>query len=468
MAHPLRLPAVRTRDLVRTPISAVVFTVLLIAGCASQPTIGAAGSSLPVASLPVASLPVASLPVASLPGSIAASTAPASPVDSPIANTAAPNSAPASPAASTLAVASSSSVSAPASSDPCLAPLVEKVGPVPVLDPGADSLLVCHPAAVAGRAGPVTLSGNDATNIGKLLDLAPQGTATCLYKPDVLLRFEFRGAPTRDEDVEVSSVGCDHPIASVGGHTWLIPQPLADFLSTDIATGAKATPPPVPDVTGLSLAQATEVLARAGLTITPDERVTDPLLTPDTVVLQDPPAGPGMSWSGTEVDVLLSQQPAPPCSLSQLAFDYHGVQYGTGNAFSDLDVRNIAATPCTLTGPISVVGVDAGGHAVTNRLTLPVAADLVLTAHAPPRAVDGSAAKNVVMAWIPLEANVRDGPDANGSCADHLVTPRTWSVTVAGKESAVANGAGASEPPMSACQGRLNVTLPPSTINPLD
>ena len=91
--------------------------------------------------------------------------------------------------------------------------------------------------------------------------------------------------------------------------------------------------------------------------------------------------------------MLLSQQPAPACSLGQLAFDYHGVQYGTGNAFSDLDVRDIAATPCTLTGPISVVGIDAGGRAVTNRLSLPVAGDLILTAHAAPRALDGSTAQ---------------------------------------------------------------------------
>jgi hypothetical protein len=363
-------------------------------------------------------------------------------------------------------------MSAPASSgsaDPCLATVVENAGSVPVLDPGADSLLVCHPGAVAGRAGPVTLSGNDATNIGKLLDLAPQGTATCLYKPDVMLRFEFRGAPTREEDVEVSSVGCDHPIASVGGHTWLLPQALVDFLSTNaIATGAKATPPPVPDVTGLSLAQATEVLMRAGLTIASGGRITDPLLSPDTVLLQDPPAGAGMIWSGTEVAVLLSQQPAPACDAAQLAFDYHGVQYGTGNAFSDLDVRDIGATPCTLTGPISVVGVDAAGHSVTNRLTLPVAGELILTAHAPPRAVDASAPKNVVMAWIPLQANVRDGPDANGSCSNHLVMPKTWSVTVAGAEKAVPNGAGVSQPPMSACQGRLNVAPSPSPITPLN
>ena len=438
MAARMRPRQVRTGCRAWTSISAVVLTALLVAGCASRTT-GSAASSFP---------PTTAL----APGSSGSSATTALASSTPAAN---------SPAAS-----------APASTgaaDPCLAPAVANADSVPFLDPGADSLLVCHPGAVAGRAGPVTLSGNDATNIGKLIDLAPEGTATCLYKPDVLLRFEVRGAPSRDEDVEISSVGCDHPIASFGGHTWLIPQTLADFMSTDsIATGIKTTPRPVPDVTGRSLADATEILARAGLTITPDERVTDPLLTPDTVVLQDPPAGPGMTWSGNEVDVLLSQEPAPACSLGQLAFDYRGVQYGTGNAFSDLDVRDTAATPCTLTGPISVVGVDSGGHSVTNTLTLPVVGDLILTAHAPPRAVDGSPSKNVVMAWIPLEADVRDGPDANGSCADHLVTPKTWSVAVAGTDRTVPNGAGPSEPPMSTCQGRLNVALPPAPIGPLN
>lgn len=425
----------------RTPISAVVLTVLLVAGCASQTTGSAAGSSPPIASL--------------APGSGAASTAPASEP--------APSSVAASPPVT--------SASASGSPDPCAAPVVENAGPVPLLALGADSVVVCHPGAVAGRAGPVTLSRNDATNIGKLLELAPQGTATCLYKPDVLLRFEFRGAPTHYEDLEISTVGCDHAIATAGGHTWLISQQLANFLSADaIAPGAKPNSPPIPDVTGLSLAEATEVIARAGMTMTTysDDRVTDPLLSPNTVVLQDPPAGAGVIGSTTEVDVLLSQLPAPACSLGQLAFDYHGVQYGTGDAFSDLDVRDIAATPCTLTGPISVVGVDAGGHVVTNRLTLPVAGDLVLTAKAPPRALDGSAAKNVVMAWIPLEADVRDGPDVNGSCTNHLVLPKTWAVTVAGEQRSVPNGAGASEPPMNACQGKLDIAVPPSTITPLD
>ena len=334
---------------------------------------------------------------------------------------------------------------------------------MPVPDPDAVSLRICHPGAIEGRAGSVVLNRNDANNIGKLLDLAPEGAATCAYKPDVLLRFGY--ADGTEEDVEVATVGCDRPAASVGGRTWLLTQTFADFLSTDaIAPGLKGNP--VPDVTGLSLAEATAVITHAGLTIRSGGRVTDPLLSADTVLLQDPPSGTGSI--GTEVDVLLSQQPAPACKPAQLAIDYHGVQYGTGNAFSDLDVRDTAAAACTLTAPMSVIGLDAAGRTVTNHVTFTVALDLILTARAPARAVDGSVRDDVVIAWVPLEANVRDGPDAGGSCADHLVVPKTWLLSVGGGERRVPNGAGAAEPPMSACEGKLNVPLTPAQITSLN
>jgi hypothetical protein len=306
------------------------------------------------------------------------------------------------------------------------------------------------------------LGGNDANNIGKLLDLAPAGTATCAYKPDVDLRFAYDDGT--EEDVEVATVGCDQPAVFVGGRTWLITQTLADYLASGaIAPGLPSNP--VPDVTGLSLAEATAIITKAGLTIRSGGYVTDPLLSADTVVLQDPPGGTGII--GTEVDVLLSQQPAPACSATQLAVDYHGVQYGTGEAFSDLDVRDTAATPCTLTGPIAVVGVNASRHAVTNQLTFTVARDLILTARAPPRALDAGAPDNAVIAWVPLEADIRDGPDAGGSCVDHIVVPKTWLVDVAGGVKPVPNGAGASQPPMSACEGKLDVPLNPEPITPL-
>lgn len=412
----------RTRGPSWTPISAAVLALLLVGGCARKSTPAAAGSpySPPASSSPpVVSSLAASAPATSAP---AASTAP----------------------------------------DPCLAPVVEQQGSLPVSDPDAISLRVCHPGAVRGRAGSVVLSQNDANNIGKLLDLAPAGADTCAYKPDVLLRFQYSDAP--EEDVQVASVGCDQPTATVGGRSWLIPQTLADYLSSDsIAPGLPGNP--VPDVTGLSLTDATVIITKAGLTIVSGERVTDPLLSANTVVLQDPPAGTGVI--GGEVDVLLSQQPAPACLVTQLAADYHGVQYGTGDAFADLDVRDTSATACTLTGPISVVGLNAAGHAVTNQLTFTVARDLILSADTPPRAVDAGAPQNEVIAWVLLEADVRDGPDAGGSCVDHLVVPRAWLLKVGGGEKRVPNGVSTSQPPMGACEGKLAVPINPPPITAL-
>ncbi len=344
---------------------------------------------------------------------------------------------------------------------------------MPVPDPAAVNVRLCHPGGLKPVASAsVLLSQNDANNIGKLLDLAPASSANCEHQPDAVLRFNYDDGT--EADVEIFAVpqpddtGCDQPTASVAGRVWLLPPALASFLDADpAALGAKGNPPPAPSVTGLSLAEATQVITHAGMTVYSGGRVTDPLLSPDTVVLQDPPAGAVTIGSGAEVDLLLSQQPAPACTATQLALDYHGVQYGTGNAFSDIDVRDVGATPCTLTGPISVVGLDAAGHAVTNRLTFPVAEQLILTARAPARAVDGGSPIDVVIAWVPLQANVRDGPDAGGSCADHLVVPKTWLLTVGGRDKPVPNGAGIAEPPMSACQGRLNVTPTPSPITSL-
>jgi len=74
-----------------------------------------------------------------------------------------------------------------------------------------------------------------------------------------------------------------------------------------------------------------------------------------------------------------------------------------------------------------------------------------------------------VIAWIPLQANVRDGPDANGSCVDHLVVPASWLLTFWDGQKVVPNGAGPANPPMSACEGQL--LGPPQTLSqvrPLD
>jgi hypothetical protein len=461
MSAPSRLREVQTKGPVRTPISAVVLAALFVAGCASQPTRAAAGSSAPTASL--------------APGSGAVSSLPARPANSSLAGTTPTGSAPASSPASTSTVASSPvSSAADSGPDPCLAPAVEKAGTAPVPDPDAVSLRLCHPGGLKPIAGQsVLLTQDDATTIGRLLDLAPAGTANCEGPPDALLRFGYRDGTRADVEIFAAPLpdetGCDQSTASVAGHVWVLSPTLASFLEgIAIAPGVGATPPAVPDVTGLSLAKAADVLRKAGLTIHSGGRVTDPLLSADTVVLQDPPAGPGMTWSGTEVDVLLSQLPGPACSLTQLAFDYRGVQHGTGDAFSDLDVRNTGPAACTLSSPITIVGLNSKGAKDTSLEGFAISSDLVLTAHTPMRGPDGSVPIGEVIAWVPIQANVRDGPDAKGSCSNHLVVPANWLVTYGDGQKLVPNGTpGSTYPPMSACEGQLMSGLTPAMVTPI-
>jgi hypothetical protein len=330
-----------------------------------------------------------------------------------------------------------------------------------VPDPDAISLRVCDPNGfpkTLGRDRPVLLDENNANDLGKLLDLAPRGSVNCEEQPNAVLRFYYRDGNQADVNVfavpDPGGTGCNQSTASVGHDVWVLPDAVANFLLSDaISPGLPGNS--APDVAGLSLAQATHVITRAGLTIRSGGHVTDPLLTADTVVLQDPPPGTGII--GDEVDVLLSQLPAPTCVAGQLAIDYSGVTYGTGNAFSSIDVRDIGARPCTLNGPVTLVGLDATGRADTTHETLPVTTDLVLTADAAKRAADGSVPNGTVIAWVPIQADVRDGPNADGSCTGHLVVPTQWLLGVSGGNKFVRNGDGSAQTTMSACEGQLAV-----------
>jgi hypothetical protein len=73
------------------------------------------------------------------------------------------------------------------------------------------------------------------------------------------------------------------------------------------------------------------------------------------------------------------------------------------------------------------------------------------------RAVDGSVPTGTVIAWVPIQADVRDGPDVDGSCAGHLVVPKEWLLDVAGGAKVAPNGDGTAQTTMSACEGELAV-----------
>jgi len=131
-------------------------------------------------------------------------------------------------------------------------------------------------------------------------------------------------------------------------------------------------------------------------------------------------------------------QAARACAAAQLAVDYVGVTSGTGMNFAPLRIRDVASSDCALTGEVTVVGLDAAGREVTNSQAFPVAPGLVLTAHAPSVAAGAAVPAGVSIAWVPVSAAVRD---AGGYCPN-LVVPKTWSVTIEGMATLVANGDG--------------------------
>jgi PASTA domain len=355
--------------------------------------------------------------------------------------------------------------SAAAQADPCLAPVAAHVSGARIVPAGASSARICRPGGV-----PEKLDGNRPVVIGRLgagilaeiLDAAPAGAAACTSKPDALLRFNYADGTT--SDVEVAYLGCDPPTASAGGQIRTLDSGVGKYLETAAVSGGLMGNP-APDLTGLSLTEATDVARGAGLSVAVGGRTTDTLVAPDTVVLQYPPGGTGMI--GNTVDLLLSQQPEPACTVSQLEIDYRGLSYSATQNFATLDVRDTSSQSCTLSGPIEVVGRNAAGHQDTNVQTFAVTAGLVLTAHTAKIDPSGAVPGGASIAGVQLQANVRDGPDANGSCARHLVIPATWAVSLAGGTKLVRNG-DATQRAFSACLGQLSgptPQLPVTTIN---
>ena len=352
-----------------------------------------------------------------------------------------------------------------AETDPCLAPAAAHVSAVAFVPTGASSVRFCYPGGFPeklGRDRPVVLGRVGAQILAEILNAAPIGAAACADKPDAVLRFSYPDGTT--SDVEVADLGCNQPTASAGGQVRMLESAVGEYLGVD--AGAAGLPgDPVPDLTGLSLTQATEVARGAGFSVAIGGRTTDPLVATDTVVLQYPPGGTGII--GNTIDLLLSQQPAPACTVSQLAIDYRGLSYGTGQNFATLDIRDTSSKPCTLTGLIEVVGRNAAGHQDTNLQTFPVTPGLVLTAHTVKIDPAGAVPAGASIAWVPLQANVRDGPDQNGSCARHLVIPATWAVSLAGGTKVVRNGEG-TQPAFIACLGRLGGPTPQAPVTTIN
>jgi hypothetical protein len=366
--------------------------------------------------------------------------------------------APPSATAPASSAAPASSVLASANLGGCSARLVVAPSASGLVPPDPVGALICTPSNVDNAKGllrPGVLGATAARLLARLLDAEPSGSTSCGEEPAAAVRFRYASGAAAD--VQISAVGCAQPTAVAGSASRLIDPSLALFLSDD-STAEGDGGSTLPEVEGLTREAAEALAAGSGFAAMVEGEVVDDAIAPGTVVLQFPPAGAGPN-SGT-VGLLISEHRAPACTPSRLAVDVHGVQHGTGDDFTDVQVRDESMTACTLVGPVAVQGLDAGGRAVTNAAVYPLAANFVLTADTPASSSDADVT-GLTTADLLVAADVRDGPDAGGSCAEHLVTPVNWRITVAGGARVVPNGGNDPSTVFSACQGRL---FPPSAI----
>jgi hypothetical protein len=301
----------------------------------------------------------------------------------------------------------------------------------------------------SARPLPDELDSAQAGVLADIFDSAPAAKAPCVDGVSAVVRFSYPGG--RQVDVRISGYGCAVPTASAGSRAVEINRSLAIFI-TDDATADGPGGGALPDLTGMSHAQATIVASRAGFTTDVEGQVVDAALAAGTVVMQFPP--PGASKSPNTIGLLLSQQPAPACKPTQLTMDVNGVQHGTGDAFDDIQISDTSTTACTLRGDIGVVGVDAAGRPITTTASFVPAPDFVLTANTPPRLTAGDTIGQT-SADLLLQAPLSYGPNPDGSCTGHIVTPATWTVTVAGTSRNLPNGDGNPQTIFAACQGQL-------------
>src|SRR5260221_10079157 len=120
----------------------------------------------------------------------------------------------------------------------------------------------------------------------------------------------------------------------------------------------------------------------------------------------------------------------PSCAVGQLALDYYGKTTRHGNDFALIRIRDTAAQPCALTGPITVVGLGTSGATDTPTLTYAVTNGIVLTANAARVAVAAAPPAGEVVGDLTLAADYRDDPTSPGAlCTRQGVTPSSWPLT---------------------------------------
>jgi hypothetical protein len=293
------------------------------------------------------------------------------------------------------------------------------------------------------------------------------------------LVFAYRGG--RRVTAAISYTDCSLAIAGAGARAVM----LADRVQSDLFFLASLSRHPhgprTPDLTGRTIRAAAAAAAASRWSLYVDGAAIDRAAQPGTVIFQTLPAGVPDAGPGKDINVVLAARPAPACTAGQLALSYLGGGAGAGNDFGSVVVRDDSPRPCTLSGPLRLVGTGKAGRPVTQRVTFPVAGVAELSPATGPVSqritVGGSprsAARGAFVGALALQAEYRDGPASvdHGYCEPLWVIPAAWRVTLPdGYALTVANadrtnppGFGGSSGGLVTCRGELGGIRPAAVI----
>jgi len=319
-----------------------------------------------------------------------------------------------------------------------------------LIPPGAVVVSACQTARPPskGRLAPtrrIVLRGIAAAGLGAIISagLPVTGYARRCDRPrgrlpfSQALVFGYRGG--RRVTAAISYTDCSLAIVAAGTREVMLAGPVQSDLFFLSSLSRHPRGPRTPDLTGRAVRAAAAAAAAGRWSLSIDGAAIDRAVQPGTVIFQTLPAGVPDAGPGKDISVVLAVWPAPACTAGQLAISYLGGGAGAGNDFGSVVVRDDSPRPCTLSGPLRLVGTSKEGRPVTQPVTFPVAGAAVLSPATGPLRQrittvgrPRSAARGAFVVALALQAEYRDGPAGvdHGYCEPLWVIPAAWRVTL--------------------------------------
>jgi len=240
----------------------------------------------------------------------------------------------------------------------------------------------------------------------------------------------------------VTYPGCPRSeLVAAGGRELALDGPMADALAAYASASGGNRGPRTPSLIGLSLAAAEAAASRAGLSVSLSGAVSDARVPFGSVIFQSlQPGAASRLRNGPQARVVVAIGPEPACRARQLWLTYRGLGTSGGSDFGAIAIGDVGRAPCTLSGFVTIAGLDYAGRPVTNAFRSRFAGTVTLS----PREgsiVDGARAPDIIppppaaltgAIWLTQVYRYRPNSPAGTSCRPRWIIPAAWRVALPG------------------------------------